>query len=443
MIRPLLATGLAIVLALGFLSCEPKSIQTTPGTNPGGSWKQLKSEANSIGKKEWRPMLSYVAELHKKSTHPPVWPFEHEWEEIGPGYVYGPAFGHWDLVHQVIDLMPAYPEHAYKQLLNNVKNQEDHGMVPGSFWMPGSKLNKKRTKASWSREKQGHPPFWVFAIDDYVELTGADSVLKRFYGPLVRQISWFENNRKAEGEGFYYTDILTKRWESGVDEGIRFDDTAEGAWACIDATSHVYYLYKVAAKWSNMLGMDDNFYGRRADQLEKHIQEGMYDKKDGLFYDSWAMKDEKLRTLAFETLFPIVAGAATKPQADRLINEYLLDTTCFNTAHPIATVGKRDPKFELRMWRGPAWNSMTYWVARGCVKYGRKDAAKIILEKALDSSAKQFEKTGTIWEFYHPLGGNPEEVLRKPGSARNKPCKDYLGHNPVIAMARLYAEISK
>ena len=34
-----------------------------------------------------------------------MYPFNYEWEEIGPGYIYGPAFGHWDLIHQVLDVM--------------------------------------------------------------------------------------------------------------------------------------------------------------------------------------------------------------------------------------------------------------------------------------------------------------------------------------------------
>ena len=124
-----------------------------------------------------------------------------------------------------------------------------------------------------------------------------------------------------------------------------------------------------------------------------------------------------------------------------MIDTYLLDTTCFNTIHPIATVGKRDPKFELRLWRGSSWNSMTYWVARGCVDYGRNDAAKEILGKALDQSSKQFEKTGTIWEFYHPFGENPKELARKPQTPKNEPCSDYLGHNPLIEMTRLYEKV--
>ena len=160
-----------------------------------------------------------------------------------------------------------------------------------------------------------------------------------------------------------------------------------------------------------------------------------------MFYDIWAIEDPSFRTLAFETCFPLIVGAATPEQANRMIDEYILDTTCFNSVHPIATVGLRDPRFELRLWRGSAWNSMTYWVARACINYGRKDAAKILLEKALDQSARQFELTGTIWEFYHPYGGDQTDLQRKPQTEKNEPCQDYLGHNPLMAMTRLYEKI--
>lgn len=105
-----------------------------------------------------------------------------------------------------------------------------------------------------------------------------------------------------------------------------------------------------------------------------------------------------------------------------------------------ATVAVCEPAFELRMWRGPTWNSMTWWAAQGTIRYGRADAACSLLEAALDQSAKVFERTGTIWEFYHPMGGRPEDVQRKPQTPYNMPCKDYLGHNPLIAMAKLYSE---
>ena len=67
-----------------------------------------------------------------------------------------------------------------------------------------------------------------------------------------------------------------------------------------------------------------------------------------------------------------------------MIDENLLNPQRFFTAHPLATVAKDDHRFEQRMWRGPAWNSMTWWAARGCMRYQRPDAAKLLLETALD-----------------------------------------------------------
>jgi putative isomerase len=50
--------------------------------------KNLTPTASSSGKKSWQPMLKYLAELHRKSTHHAAWLFDYEWEEIGPGYEY-------------------------------------------------------------------------------------------------------------------------------------------------------------------------------------------------------------------------------------------------------------------------------------------------------------------------------------------------------------------
>ena len=93
------------------------------------------------------------------------------------------------------------------------------------------------------------------------------------------------------------------------------------------------------------------------------------------------------------------------------------------------------------MWRGSAWNSITYWLSRRCLNYGRNDDTKIFLEKALDNSARQFQKTGIIWEYYHSLSGSPNVWERKPKTNRNMPCADYLGHNPLITKALMNEKV--
>jgi len=403
-------------------------------------WAALKSEAKIIGKPKWRSMLGYVADLHEMSTHNPMFPLDLPWEEIGPGYTFGTAFGHWDIVHQIVDVLPSYPQHALNQLLNNIKNQELNGMIPGSIWMPGTH-HRQRTEAHWDKKDQGHPPVWVVAVQDYLDLTDDKTELPKFYQAVVKQIDWFETCRKATvtGEGFYYTDITLRKWESGVDNGVRFIDAPKGEFACIDATSHVYWLYQYAEKWARTLGQDPVPFEKRVKELKDFIQTELYCPKDEMFYDIWAVKHQELRHMCFESMWPIVTGAATAEQADHFIDSYLMNPDVFFTSHPIASVGKKDPNFMLRLWRGPAWNSMTYWAIRGCLTFGRIKEAQKLAEKAMDNTAIQFSRTGTIWEFYHPEGGNPCQLLRK-GEA-TIPCKDYLGHNPVFAITRIYDKL--
>ncbi len=95
---------LLIVFFLSVCSCgrlsENKKVK--PVNPENNNWENLIIKAGQTGKPDWQPMLKYVAELHRKSTHPATYPFNYEWEEIGPGYIYGPAFGHWDIIHQVL-----------------------------------------------------------------------------------------------------------------------------------------------------------------------------------------------------------------------------------------------------------------------------------------------------------------------------------------------------
>lgn len=71
-------------------------------------------------KPEWQPVLDYVSRLRQQSLQPARPPLPWSWENIGPGYCYGPAFGHWDIVHAILDVLPAEPAHALNQLRNNL-----------------------------------------------------------------------------------------------------------------------------------------------------------------------------------------------------------------------------------------------------------------------------------------------------------------------------------
>jgi hypothetical protein len=389
----------------------------------------LVREAAQPGKPAWRPMLLYLAELHGKSVHPPLGHFKYPFESIGPGYQGGKVFGHIDLTHIRLDTVRALPEHARNQIRNELAGQQPDGLIPGVVTFD------KAGKATWKPGK-GFPPIWVVSADAYVEATSDTGFLKECLDALRKQIGWFEKNRAAPGGGFYYLDVIQKTWESGMDEGIRYDQRPPAAAASVDATSHAFMLYEHAARWSERLGQPHAAWDDKAKALQQFIQKELWDAQTGFFYDSWIVREPSRRHLAFEGMWPVVVGAATDAQAKRVI-EHLLNPKEFFTPHPIATVAMSDPKFELRMWRGPAWNCMTYWAARGCLRYGHNAAARRLLEAALDATAVQFRRTGTVWEFYHPQLGDQKALYRKP-KGRHIPCEDYLGHNPLFAMADLW-----
>jgi hypothetical protein len=446
--------AIAVVCAVVVLAAVVGGVERVQAAE--AAWSAgLQKEVATLGKPAWRPMLKYVVMLHEVDTHPAEAPFAFPWEDTGRGYGYGPGTGHWDLVHEIIDVMPAAPEHAREQLLNDVRLQLPSGFLPGIYWMRKPATTKADpgiyddANSKYS-PTQGNPPLWVVAADDYLQQTGGDRVLKAEFLKTARlQLGWFERERRAKPDGFLYLDIVNHKWESGVDQGIRFDDSGlaskhPSSTACVDATSHVYQEYVYAAKWARELGEDAGPLEARAGELRKFIQTKLWDEKGGFFYDSWVLDGsvkERVRTDSFEGMWPMVVGAATPRQGQRVIDEWLMRKDRFFTPHPISTVAASDPKFELRMWRGPVWNSMTYWAARGSLRYGRPQEARKLLEAALDDSAAQFDRTGIVWEFYSPFSGKPEDLKRKPETSRNAPFPDYIGHDPLLAMARLWASI--
>lgn len=390
------------------------------------NFERLKNEAGHLGKPEWRPVLLALAELHEKSIQPPRNGFPYEWEHLGPGYYYGPAFGHWDLIQTLFDSIDVEPEHTRRQILNDLHWQLDNGFLAGAIWLAGGTV-------SYSTEVT-HPPLWPFAVEKYCQVVGCNDFRTEVLPNLLRQIQWFESNRKIESGGFFYTDVTgDRKWESGVDDGVRFTPHP-GIIPCIDATSHVFALYDFAAKWSVTEEFQD-----KAEKLRSFIQTRLFSEETGFFHDAGGNLH-----FTFEGFWPLVCGAATVNQANRVIDEWLLDPQRFFTQHPVPSVAKCDPAFELRMWRGPSWNSMTMWVLRGCMRYGRIDAVRKVAERVLDAVALQFERTGEIWEFYHPDLGNQSTLARKPYNQEpDLPCTGYLGHNPLFAIARLWEKAGK
>lgn len=393
---------------------------------------EMKLKVRSIGKASWRPMLEHLVELHEGSIHAPCYGLPYQWEETAPERELGILYGHWETVHIALDALTLDNKHGIHQILNSLLLQQPDGLIPGHIAIVDQRV-KWTTKSTF-------PPLWPIAIHDHLMKSGNRELIQKCFEIIKRQIGWFENERHCEDGGYYYLDCMDRFWESGVEEGVRYDFGTEApeVLSCIDATSHVYSMYKYARLWAEALALNPAPWFSGEIRIKNFIQTYLYEEEKGFFYDSWAIENPKLRKHTFEGFWPMVVGAASIDQTQRLINEHLLDSRSFLTPHPLPTVALNDPHFSSRSWRGAVYNSMTYWVAKGCIDYERYDAADILLEKALSKTTEQYQATGAIWECYHPTGERPTVIARLPLKV---PCRNHIGHNPLIAMTDLWSKI--
>ena len=396
----------------------------------------VRTSSGPVGKRSWEPVLQYIVKLRARCVQPPAPPFTRRWVNIGPGYCYGPACGHIDLVHMVLDFVADDPELARDQMLNLFDVQRADGSIP-FVWMgdnPARRWLPAGTPLAARLQNAGtYPPWWPVAVEACLQTRADEELLVRAQAALTRLLAWFDANRRLPDGGYFYEDVFgTKKWESGMDQSIRFQNPPPQPVACVDATSHVFWCRQFAALWAIRLGEDAGPHEAAVAALRPYIQRTFWCPETNWFHDPWH------RQFAFEGMWPLVVGAASDQQAAAALDGTLLHPERFNTPHPIATVGRNDAAFQMRMLHGPAWNAFTMWAALGCLHYGRPDGARQLLEKALDRTAAEFARTGTVWEFYHSLGGRPEDVARKPGQAFTAPCREYYGHNPLWAMARIW-----
>lgn len=403
------------------------------------------SQIDAVLAGPYESLLRECLRLTRNSYLAPAGPFEYPWLDIGTGYFGFPCFGHWDIVHECYNLLLFAPQVIREQMEMYLSFIGPDGGMPGTVWGPnernqGAPMDPKeyfhRDGFNWSRN-YSHPPLWPMLLDDYFEKTNDRELLMFGLDRGLANLAWWKQNRRSLEGGFYYLDILTRLWESGVDDGVRFIDTPREPRTCIDATCHLAAMMKYLQKWAALLGRDSVRLERDIEQCEALLNKSMWDETTGFFYDIWMTNGSQRKIKSFEGFFPLMTGLADRNQVRRLV-DHLINPNEFFTYHPIATVGVDEPEFELDCWRGPAWNSMTFWIVRALMQYGFKEEARKIGHQALRRSQEAFNIYGCIFEFYNSVGSDQAILWRK-----QKPvgaCRDYLGHAPLIAMYSLIRE---
>ena len=310
------------------------------------------------------------------------------------------------------------PELAKNEIRCLFDYQAENGMIPDYVSRFKDRINWRDTK----------PPLAAWAVMNVYENTGDKAFVEEMFDKLYKYHQWWYTDRDHDKNGvceYGSTDgsLIAAAWESGMDNGVRFDDAVmlknepENAWSMnqenICLNSFLYAEKGYLAQMAQMLGKKElaDQLTQEAEALKKHIQTKMFDPETGFFYDTRIETGEFIKVMGAECWLPLWAGVATPEQARQVLDK-MLDPTKFNSTVPLGTLEVSHLRLRPTRgyWRGPVWIDQVYFGVMGLRKYGFDKEADMFVRKYV-ANAQGLLTDGPIHENYNPLTG---ETLNCP-----------------------------
>lgn len=325
------------------------------------------------------------------------------------------GFWAWDSWKHVVGLSPVDGDLAAEQMRLMFDHQDEQGMVADVVYLDPAEDNWRNSK----------PPLAGWALESLYEEHGDLDLVRDLYPALVRFHRFWYERRDHDGDGlceYGCTDgtLVAARWDSGMDNAVRFDDSSllangPGAWSLnqesVDLNSYLYRDKLALARLAEALGREDEAarWNEEAEALGALVRERMYDADSGWFYDIGVESGEFIPVQGPEGWIPLWAGLASADQAGR-VRETLLDSTRFRTHVPFPTVSRAHPEFSEGYWRGLVWLDQACFAVQGLRNYGYGKDADALTRQIFDSLEGATQPGTPLYENYHPMTGKGQNV---------------------------------
>lgn len=319
------------------------------------------------------------------------------------------GFWGWDTWKQAVACSYFEPELAKSSILSMYDYQGENGMITDCIFSDKSRNIDSNTK----------PPLSAWAVWSIFKNTNDTAFLKLMYPKIMKFHDWWYADRDINSNllceyGSTNGVPLTAKWESGMDNAVRFDNSvlikkSDKAWSfnqeSVDLNAYLYYEKLYLKKMADVLEINEGKrFKNEANKIRKRVNRIMYDKASGYYYDTDIDDKSFVLVQGTEAFTPLWTGLATKKQAQKVIKA-IMDTTRFNTYLPFPTCSAREPKFEPHgYWRGRVWFDQAAFGLEGMKRYGYKKEADAMFEKLMKNS-EGLLTDGAIRENYDPLTG--------------------------------------
>jgi glycogen debranching enzyme len=141
------------------------------------------------------------------------------------------------------------------------------------------------------------------------------------------------------------------------------------------------------------------------DRMRASFDERFWDEGAGLYYDYDARKNQPVHVNTACTFLPLFAGLPSPRQAQRLVEEHLLNPAEYaaggEVRYRVTTTARNEPAWEpRRYWRGPVWVILNWFIIEGLRRYKYDDLAERISQDTL-----ALIEAGGFREYYDPRDG--------------------------------------
>ena len=322
----------------------------------------------------------------------------------------------------------------------------DVGFIPDCIFFNYSNLRGGDISSEWN-DRNGKPPLAAWAVGQIYEQTGDIDFVAEMYPKLKLYLDWYAKNRDIDRNGIseygstYHPNNSTEnsqfqaaKWESGMDDGARFDTNARGDedrtrsyinrdedgnaigyclnMESIDLNSFLYQEKSYMKEFAELLGYsaDAKKYAAEAGFIQDYVNKYMFDEATGFYYDLQISQDGMQKTLlsmrgmGSEGWEPLWVNLATPEKAARVVAN-MMDATKFNGFMPLGTAAYDNPGYNpSNYWRGTVWLDQAQFGIEGMINYGYNDEAEAMAVKLFTNGAGLLTDR-PIHENYNPVTG--------------------------------------
>ena len=281
------------------------------------------------------------------------------------------------------------------------------------------------TTGEFKTRDRSQPPVGAISVQAICDRFDETALAEELFDTLLRWNRWWPEHRDQDGYlcwgsdpyeaitgNKYETLPINTRFasalESGLDNSPMYEEMPYNDQRHLMQLADVglmsFYIAdcQALADLAGRIGRYDviDELNQRADRYTEKLKT-LWCEQTGLFLNKRLDNGELQKRLSPTHFYALLAGVPTQAQAERMINEHMLNPDEFWGDWVLPSIERGDPSYpKQNYWKGRIWAPMNFLVYLGLCKYDLPEARKALVEKSEALLLKEWQEHGHVHENY-------------------------------------------